>query len=182
MKFTSTTLPGVIIIEPRCFRDERGFFMETFQAQDLLKPVSRRLSSRIITPPPIRALCVGCTIRWTMFRASWCAPWPAKCTMSPSIYAAVLPPLVNGYRLYCRPRTTCRCGSQPVSPTAFIPSAIGVSCSTRPPIITIRKPSALCCGTILALAIPWPLIDGEPPLLSSKDERGIPFKDAEMFA
>jgi len=33
MKFTPTSLPGVILIEPRVFGDERGFFMETYQAR-----------------------------------------------------------------------------------------------------------------------------------------------------
>jgi dTDP-4-dehydrorhamnose 3,5-epimerase len=28
-----TTLSGLLLIEPRCFRDERGFFLETFQFQ-----------------------------------------------------------------------------------------------------------------------------------------------------
>ncbi|MFH1217959.1 MAG: dTDP-4-dehydrorhamnose 3,5-epimerase [Pseudomonadota bacterium] len=32
MKIVETELPGVLIIEPRVFRDERGFFLETFQA------------------------------------------------------------------------------------------------------------------------------------------------------
>jgi dTDP-4-dehydrorhamnose 3,5-epimerase len=31
MKFTPTSLPDVLLIEPRVFGDERGFFMETFQ-------------------------------------------------------------------------------------------------------------------------------------------------------
>src|SRR6185295_14745135 len=31
MKFTPTSLPGVILIEPQVFRDERGFFLETYQ-------------------------------------------------------------------------------------------------------------------------------------------------------
>ena len=33
MKFVETSLPGVIRIEPRIFSDERGFFMETWQAR-----------------------------------------------------------------------------------------------------------------------------------------------------
>lgn len=33
MKVTKTKLPGVLIIEPRVFGDERGFFMETFQQE-----------------------------------------------------------------------------------------------------------------------------------------------------
>lgn len=33
MKITQTELPGVLIIEPKVFGDERGFFLETFQAE-----------------------------------------------------------------------------------------------------------------------------------------------------
>jgi len=31
MDFESTTLPGVIVITPKIFQDERGFFMETYR-------------------------------------------------------------------------------------------------------------------------------------------------------
>ena len=30
MKFSSTVLPGVLIVEPEIFRDDRGFFFETY--------------------------------------------------------------------------------------------------------------------------------------------------------
>lgn len=33
MKLEKTTLPGLLLIEPRCFRDERGFFLESFQTE-----------------------------------------------------------------------------------------------------------------------------------------------------
>jgi dTDP-4-dehydrorhamnose 3,5-epimerase len=33
MKIVQTELPGVLIIEPKVFGDERGFFVETFQAR-----------------------------------------------------------------------------------------------------------------------------------------------------
>lgn len=33
MKVTETALPGVLVIEPRVFGDERGFFIETFQLE-----------------------------------------------------------------------------------------------------------------------------------------------------
>jgi len=33
VKITQTELPGVVIIEPKVFGDERGFFLETFQAE-----------------------------------------------------------------------------------------------------------------------------------------------------
>jgi dTDP-4-dehydrorhamnose 3,5-epimerase len=33
MRVVETGLSGVLLIEPRCFRDERGFFLESFQLQ-----------------------------------------------------------------------------------------------------------------------------------------------------
>ena len=33
MKITETTLPGVLVVEPRVFADDRGFFLETYQAE-----------------------------------------------------------------------------------------------------------------------------------------------------
>jgi dTDP-4-dehydrorhamnose 3,5-epimerase len=33
MRVEHTQLPGLLLIEPRCFRDERGFFLESFQAE-----------------------------------------------------------------------------------------------------------------------------------------------------
>lgn len=36
MRFSPTHLPDVILIEPQVFGDERGFFLETFQAREFL--------------------------------------------------------------------------------------------------------------------------------------------------
>ena len=33
MKATPTDLPGVLVIEPRLFRDDRGFFFESYRAE-----------------------------------------------------------------------------------------------------------------------------------------------------
>jgi dTDP-4-dehydrorhamnose 3,5-epimerase len=33
MNITPTPLEGLLVIEPRCFRDERGFFLESFQSE-----------------------------------------------------------------------------------------------------------------------------------------------------
>jgi len=34
--FKETTLPGVQIVQPRCFGDDRGFFMETYKKSDFV--------------------------------------------------------------------------------------------------------------------------------------------------
>ena len=33
MKFSPTSLPDVVLIEPQIFGDQRGFFMEVYQAR-----------------------------------------------------------------------------------------------------------------------------------------------------
>src|SRR5215471_19228104 len=33
MQVNKTGLPGLLLIEPRCFRDDRGFFLESFQTE-----------------------------------------------------------------------------------------------------------------------------------------------------
>ena len=40
MNFFETELPGVILFEPKLFKDERGFFMETFQVQEFTRAVN----------------------------------------------------------------------------------------------------------------------------------------------
>ena len=35
MRVVDTSLPGVLVIEPRVFRDQRGFFLETYREDRL---------------------------------------------------------------------------------------------------------------------------------------------------
>ena len=32
-RFSQTAIPGVVVVEPQVYRDDRGFFLETFQAE-----------------------------------------------------------------------------------------------------------------------------------------------------
>lgn len=36
-KFTKTAIEGIIIVEPKVFGDDRGFFMETYQSEEFAK-------------------------------------------------------------------------------------------------------------------------------------------------
>ena len=58
MKFIPTELPGVVVIEPAVFGDDRGWFYESFSQpkfdaglQGLGLPQARPLSSATITMP-----------------------------------------------------------------------------------------------------------------------------------
>ena len=52
--FLPTAVPGVIIIEPKVFSDDRGFFMETYKRSDLASTGSRPGSFRKIIPDPVQ--------------------------------------------------------------------------------------------------------------------------------
>ena len=56
--FTQTEIPGVVVIEPQVFGDDRGYFMETYQKDQFAEAA---------------ACCAACTSRRTTPRASWCA-------------------------------------------------------------------------------------------------------------
>lgn len=43
MKVTSTAIPGVLILEPKVFGDERGFFMESFNQKAFDEAVGRHV-------------------------------------------------------------------------------------------------------------------------------------------
>ena len=43
MAFTRTSIPDVIIFEPRVFGDERGFFFESFNEREFVEAVGRRV-------------------------------------------------------------------------------------------------------------------------------------------
>jgi dTDP-4-dehydrorhamnose 3,5-epimerase len=44
IKVTSTLIPDVLIIEPKVFGDDRGFFFESFNESDFLKAVGRKIT------------------------------------------------------------------------------------------------------------------------------------------
>ena len=50
MKFTATRLPEVVLIEPKVFSDDRGWFMESFSQQRF----NDGLTALGLTPPRCR--------------------------------------------------------------------------------------------------------------------------------
>lgn len=75
MKIIPTEIPDVVLIEPEIYRDERGFFMETWQKKGLLMPVCQSISPRIIIRAATKGFCAVCTISCINPRASWCVWW-----------------------------------------------------------------------------------------------------------
>ena len=71
MKVVETSLPGLLIIEPRVFPDSRGFFVETYQReryQSELRPSSCRITCHFRR----KDYYAVCTVRVRMHRENWC--------------------------------------------------------------------------------------------------------------
>ena len=56
--FTQTEIPGVVVIEPQVFGDDRGYFMETYHIRPTAAPSrgpnSLQRPSSLLTPSPGR--------------------------------------------------------------------------------------------------------------------------------
>ena len=64
--FTQTEIPGVVVIEPQVFGDDRGYFMETYQKDQFAEAGI----DKEFAPPA--ACCAASTSRKSTRRASWC--------------------------------------------------------------------------------------------------------------
>ena len=71
MQITPTDIPDVLIITPKVFEDERGFFMNPSTPAIMLMLALSCPLSRIITPGPGRESYADCIINCSTLRASW---------------------------------------------------------------------------------------------------------------
>ena len=65
--FIQTALPGVVIVEPTVYGDSRGYFMETYQAEEF---AACGVAGPFVQPA---VCCAGCIFKNSIRRASWCA-------------------------------------------------------------------------------------------------------------
>jgi hypothetical protein len=90
--------PDVLLIEPKVFGDERGFFFESFNQQRFNEATGLDLNScRTTTRSRAKTCCAACTTSCRpRRRASWCASSPARSSMWRSISARIRRPSANG--------------------------------------------------------------------------------------
>lgn len=79
MNVTATELPGVLIIEPKVFGDERGFFYESYNARNFAQATGQHVDlSRTTTRVRKKASCAVCTTRSNTLRENWCVSQRVK--------------------------------------------------------------------------------------------------------
>ena len=72
MKLIHTAIPDVLIIEPKVFGDERGFFYESFNRRQFASLIGRDLD--FVQDNHSRSekmYCVGCIFKYNKHKVSW---------------------------------------------------------------------------------------------------------------
>lgn len=182
MKIIPTSIPEVLIIEPRVFGDERGFFMETWNQQTFAQAgldfnfvqdnhsrsrqgILRGLHYQIQKPQ-------GKLVRVTQGRVYDVAVDLRRSSPTFGQWTGVELSAEN-YRLFWVP---------PGFAHGFY--VLSESADFQYKCTQLYAPEYERClrWDDPALNIPWPLVKGEPPQLSAKDAIGAELTAAEVFA
>ena len=182
MKFVNTPIAGVIVIEPKVFGDDRGFFMETWQAE---KFKAAGVDVNFVQDNHSRS--AQWTLRGMHLQVEHTQGKLVRVT-SGSVFDAVVD-LRRGspsfgrwwgtelsdsnHRMLWVPPGLAH-GMLVTSPTAdFLYKCTDVYSPPHERTLAWNDP---------AVGIEWPLSAGAIPLLSAKDAQGKSFADIEKFA
>jgi dTDP-4-dehydrorhamnose 3,5-epimerase len=181
MQIIRTSIPDLLILEPKVFGDERGFFMETYQArqfselglptqfvqdnhsgsrQGILRGLHyqiRQAQGKLVRVISGEVFDVAVDLRRT-------SPFFGK-------WAGVILSAQNKHLLWVPPGFAH--GFYALSAWAeIVYKATDYYAPEWERSLLWNDPE---------LGIEWPLLDQQPPTLSAKDANGVPFKAAETY-
>jgi len=181
MKFVPTAIPDVVVIEPRVFGDARGFFMETYQ-------------SKLFESAGIRANFVQDNHSGSqkgILRGLHYQICQAQGKLVRVIAGEVFDVVVDLRRgsptfgKWVGTVLSAENKRQLWVPVGFAHGFYVVSDWAEFTYKVTDFYAPEWERTLLwndpALGIEWPLVDGQPPVLSAKDANGKLLKDAELF-
>jgi dTDP-4-dehydrorhamnose 3,5-epimerase len=181
MEIVSTTIPDVILIRPKVFPDDRGYFLESFQA--------RKYAQAGVTGPMVQDNLSG-SHRGVLRGLHYQVHQPQGKLVS-VVVGVVFDVAVDlrrssptfgrwvGMHLAAKDRT------QLWVPPGFAHGFYVVSAWAEVAYKVTAFYNPECERTLKwddpGPNIAWPLLDGRPPTLSAKDTRGQLLADAELF-
>ena len=181
MKVSETTLPGVLLITPRIFRDERGAFYESWNQRGMVeaglpatwvqdnfsvsrKNVVRGIHYQVIQPQ-------GKLVRVTHGAALDVAVDLRRSSPAFGQHVAVELSGENGKRS----------GYRQGSGTLFWPFLKESDLPTRRRTTTALAGERTVVWNDAEIGIPWP-VDQASAIVAEKDRKGAQLRDAEVFA
>ena len=181
MKFISAELPGIVVVEPNVFGDSRGFFMETWNKREFER---NGIATNFVQDNHSRS--VQGTLRGFHYQHKQ-AQGKLVRAISGEIFDVVVDirkssdTFGKSYSLVLSEENKKMLwvpvgfahGFYVLSKTAeIVYKASDYYAPEHEQTIKWDDPE---------LAIGWPLVDGKPPILSTKDSSGAAFKAAKYF-
>jgi dTDP-4-dehydrorhamnose 3,5-epimerase len=181
MKFIQTAIPDVLLVEPQIFGDERGFFLETFQAERFQaagigvsfvqdnhsgsrQGILRGLHYQIRQPQ-------GKLFRVVAGEVFDVAVDLRRSSPSFGNWVSAILSAQNKLQIWVPPGFAH--GFYVISNWAeVVYKASDYYAPQWERTLYWDDPQ---------LAITWPLLNGQPPLLSAKDAQGVSFRQAEVY-
>ena len=181
MNILSTLIPSVLLLEPRVFADERGFFMETYQARKFAdlgiaaefvqdnqsgshRGILRGLHYQAVNPQGKLVRCVAGEIFDVAvdlrLSSPTCGRWVGTILSSENRRQLWIP-IGFAHGFY-----TLSAWAEVVYKASDYYNPQGERC------LLWNDPQ---------VGIEWPLPPGESPMLSPKDQLGLPLAQAETF-
>jgi dTDP-4-dehydrorhamnose 3,5-epimerase len=172
MKFTPTAIPEVILVEPRIFQDDRGFFMETFEA--------RKFAAAGITAAFVQDNHSGSVqgvLRGLHFQVRQPQGKLVRASVGEVFDVAVdVRPRSSTFRQWVGIHLSATNKQQLWIPPGF---AHGFYALSQWAEVSYKVTDFYCPEgerTLIwndpELQIEWPLVEGRPPMLSGKDAQG----------
>lgn len=181
MQFTPLEIRDVVLVTPRVFEDERGFFMESFREDRFIaagitaefvqdnhsassRGVLRGLHYQVQQAQGKLLRCVAGEIFDVAVDLRRSSPtfgrWVSAVLSAQNKQMLWVPPgFAHGFYVMSERAELLYKASDYYAPQ--------------------HERSLL--WNDLALGIPWPLVDGQPPILSKKDAEGTPLSQAETY-
>ncbi|MCM2680114.1 dTDP-4-dehydrorhamnose 3,5-epimerase [Echinimonas agarilytica] len=181
MKFIETNIPDVLILEPAVFGDERGFFMETFRADDFAQRTGAKPFVQDNHSKSAQGILRGLHYQLEqpqgkLVRVVFGAVFDVAVDMrkdSPTFgqWVGVELSAHNKRQLWV-PEGFAH-GFYVMSESAeFVYKCTDYYAPSSEVSVKWDDPE---------LGVEWPLVDGKTPLLSGKDENGVSFSEAPGF-
>ena len=181
MQFTPTAIPDVVLIEPRVLTDDRGFFLETFQA--------RKYTQVGVTAPMVQDNHSGSrkgVLRGLHYQIR-CPQGKLVSVLAGEVFdvAVDLRRSSPTFGQWIGLNLTAKERRQLWVPPGFAHGFYVLSewAEVCYKVTDFYNPE--CERTLLwndpEVGVRWPLVGGEAPVLSPKDAIGLPLSRAEVF-
>ena len=181
MEFVRTTIPEVIVLQPKIFGDERGFFMETFRADDF--------AAASIAGPFVQDNHSGS--QQGILRGLHYQVRQTQGKIVRAVFGEIFDVAVDLRRSsptfgrWEGVRLSAKNKKQLWIPPGFAHGFYVLSELAEVIYKATDYYAPAWERSLLwndpALGIEWPLVNGQPPVLSEKDSRGKLLSEAELF-